>query len=194
MCCRHSSLDPARVRARCCPASCHRQWRTLLVPLDPIIRTSPPASSLQRGLLPPVGLSTLLCWPSALLRSEGGGDDRGANQGQHSSRQARIMATEDPPSKRQRGEELDVEQEAEDIESFTSFTDLPASLLMRIHELILGHETVGGFRWEKGPSKHHSVGASACWPSSMQGGTSVACRQLISSSLPPRMRRRPSGG
>jgi hypothetical protein len=99
--------------------------------------------------------------------------ERGANQG--SIRQARSMATEDPLSKQQREEELAVEQEPEEIEPITSLTDLPASVLMRIHELILGDEVVGARRSLPGPSNHHSVSATACWPSSMQG-SSVACR------------------
>jgi hypothetical protein len=99
------------------------------------------------------------------------------------------MATEDPPSKRQRGEEFAVEQEAEEIEPIASLTDLPASVLMRIHELIIGDEAVGGYRQEKGPSKHHSVSAVR-WPSPMQFE-----RQGDSSSRPPPPPcRRPSGG
>ena len=51
------------------------------------------------------------------------------------------MATEQqqlPPSKRQRGDDLAVEEEeAEEIEPVTSLTDLPASVLMRIHDLLL---------------------------------------------------------
>jgi hypothetical protein len=76
------------------------------------------------------------------------------------------MATEDPPSKHQRGQELDVEQEAEEIEPITSLTDLPASVLMRIHELIIGDEcaVLGGSRLANFPSKLHSVGASAGLP------------------------------
>jgi hypothetical protein len=154
--------------------------------LAPLMRTStsPPASSQRRGLLP-VGLSTLLYWPSAPLRSEGGGDERGANQGKHSSRQARIMATkEQPPTcKRQKGEELDVEHKAaEEVEPITTLTDLPATMLMRIHELIIGGEVVGAKRcrsgWQPGPSNHHIVGIARC---------RLACNLHAGRSSPPPM-------
>jgi hypothetical protein len=96
-----------------------------------------------------------------------------------------------PPSKREREEELDAEQEAEEIEPITSLTDLPASVLMRIHERILGGAAKTHYRSRKlmGSSRHHDVCASACWSPTFRLSSCSFTSHFLRC-----MRRLPSGG